>query len=70
MIQFIAMTKEQEIERYQKEYRDQWERLLTIPEFAKAVGEMNVVEVGEIANREVRGNFDLQSDARIAREYF
>ena len=63
------MTPEEELARYKRNFADQWARLEKIPAFKKALDEMDLVTLGEIANREVYGDFSSQTTARALREY-
>ena len=64
------MTPDQEIARYKKDFGEkQWDRLLAMPAFKKAVDEKDTVKVGEIGNREINGNFHSQEMASRLRAY-
>lgn len=65
------MTPEQELARIKKDFSErEWSRLETIPEFQKALTAMDLVKVGEIAQREVRGNFGTAAAARKLKDYY
>jgi hypothetical protein len=65
------MTPEQELARIKSDFSErEWSRLETIPEFQKALAAMDFVRAGEIAHREVRGNFNSASVARKFKDYY
>ena len=64
------MTPHEELERIKKDFAPYWATLEQNPEFKKALKEMKLVELAEIAHREVRGNYSTPSMAKKMKDYY
>lgn len=56
------MTPKEEIERYEKDYAQQWPRLMQNPEFRSAVEQADAVKVGALAVEQAKGHLRTRKE--------